>query len=132
MSTADRTVTRELKRERFTDIDRCKGLAILLVVLGHIVLRNSLEGHHWYYVLKGAIYKFHMPFFMFLSGFVFFYAGYGNQSLPNYWKFARARFIRLVIPFLACAALIIVGKFLAGQFIHVDNLPDSNPCPTAD
>ena len=114
---------RESKRERFLDIERCKGAAIFLVVLGHIVARSSLEGHQWYYSLRVGIYQFHMPFFMYLSGFVFFYAGYGTQSLPGYWKFMQARFVRLIVPFLAIAALIIVGKFAAQKFIQVDNLP---------
>ena len=53
---------------RRTDIDRAKGLAILLVVFGHIVARADPAGVDWYEPLRRAVYAFHMPFFFYLSG----------------------------------------------------------------
>src|SRR5689334_2199437 len=48
---------------RLTDIDRAKGLAIILVVFGHLVPHGTLpQGQEWYDVLWVAIYRFHMPF----------------------------------------------------------------------
>ncbi len=51
---------------RITYIDQLKGIAILLVVLGHVIGRNLGEDNF----LWGAIYSFHMPLFMFISGYV--------------------------------------------------------------
>lgn len=50
--------------ERIQFIDRLKGLAIILVVIGHLGLSQVNEG-----IVK-FIYTFHMPLFMFLSGIV--------------------------------------------------------------
>lgn len=46
-------------------IDRLKGLAIILVVMGHIFGFNQPEDG-----INTFIYTFHMPLFMFLSGLV--------------------------------------------------------------
>lgn len=46
-------------------IDRLKGLAIILVVMGHIFGFSQLEDG-----INTFIYTFHMPLFMFLSGLV--------------------------------------------------------------
>lgn len=52
------------ENNRIAFIDRMKGLAIILVVIGHL-LKTGEDG-----VLYQFIYSFHMPLFMFLSGIV--------------------------------------------------------------
>jgi len=62
------------RKPRLDDVDSAKGLAIFLVVLGHISGGVSFPPNSdWYILLNRAIYQFHMSFFMFLSGLVFFY-----------------------------------------------------------
>ena len=60
---------------RRQDIDRAKGLAILLVVFGHIVARSDPLNVNWYEPLRRAVYAFHMPFFLYLSGIVAVFSG---------------------------------------------------------
>ena len=67
-------------------IDGCKGLAILLVVLGH-TMRTDLSLVY--------IYGFHMPLFFFLSGLVC------NENKYTWASFLKSRFNTLVIPYLA-------------------------------
>ena len=55
---------------RRQDIERAKRLAILLVVFGHIVARADPLRVEWYEPIRRAIYAFHMPFFLYLSGYV--------------------------------------------------------------
>lgn len=61
------------KRDRLSDIDRAKGLGILLVVFGHLAAKSRPEGNAWFGYAQTAVYQFHMPFFMYLSGYVFFF-----------------------------------------------------------
>jgi fucose 4-O-acetylase-like acetyltransferase len=110
-------------KSRIFEIDRAKGLAILLVVIGHVEGRTPLHGADWYGVMKQWIYLFHMPFFMFLSGFIMEYTYKPVTTASGYFKFVRGKFIRLMPAFFAVAGLIVLGKTIAAHLIHVDNVP---------
>jgi len=107
------------------DIERAKGLAILLVVIGHVVAREPPKDNEWYVALKSAIYVFHMPFFMYLGGLVFFHVGDAVNPRPSYGAYLIRRAERLLVPFLSLGLLILLGKFAAEQFLYVDNKPAS-------
>lgn len=57
--------------QRDQTIDFLKGIAIYLVVLGHINVARPVEN---------VIYSFHMSLFMSLSGCVFFHSFNGNAG----------------------------------------------------
>jgi fucose 4-O-acetylase-like acetyltransferase len=107
------------------DIERAKGFAIILVVIGHVVAREPPANNEWYVVLKSAIYAFHMPFFMYLGGLVFFHVGDAVNPRPGYGAYLIRRAERLLVPFLALGLIILLGKFVAERFLHVDNTPAS-------
>lgn len=110
------------KKPRLSDIDRAKGLAIMLVVIGHIVAKGDRPSDaEWYDVLKRIIYCFHMHFFMFLSGIVYFYTYKPIVSLTQFVKYVRTKFMRVMPAYFLFAIAIWLGKFVSIQFIHVDN-----------
>jgi fucose 4-O-acetylase-like acetyltransferase len=94
-------------------------------VIGHVVAREPPANNEWYVVLKSAIYAFHMPFFMYLGGLVFFHIGDALNPRPNYGAYLLRRAERLLIPFLSLGLLILLGKLVAERFVHVDNTPAS-------
>lgn len=108
---------------RRLDIDRAKGLAIALVVFGHIVARQDPAHVTWYPPLRRAVYGFHMPFFFYLSGMVAWLAGHATAPPETWPRLLRARARRLLLPFALMALLITLGKLAASRFIHVDNAP---------
>jgi fucose 4-O-acetylase-like acetyltransferase len=81
-----------MKQERNILIDVLKGFAILLVVLGHSVQYN-MPGRFDDSLIFRVIYSYHMPFFIFLSGFVSFGTFDGSKA-----KLLK-RFKSLIIPF---------------------------------
>jgi peptidoglycan/LPS O-acetylase OafA/YrhL len=110
-------------RERRLDIDRAKGVAILLVVIGHIVAAAPPPGAEWYDTLRYAIYRFHMPFFLYLSGYVAWLSGalrLPDDALP---RLVLRRAQRLLAPFLLLGTLVLIGKLVAERYVHVDNQP---------
>jgi len=113
------------RREHLADIDRAKGLGIFLVVLGHLVTGRPPEGADWYMTLRAAIYAFHMPFFIYLSGYMFYYTA--SDQIPSSGRpsFFLKRAERLLIPFFAFGVFIVIGKHVAANFIHVDNYSNS-------
>ena len=91
-------------RDAFLDI--AKGLAIILVVVGHVIQGSSekFDDLLWFRV----IYSFHMPLFVFLSGAVAAIAfrsdsiqdGIGSALKRAQTKISKAS-IRLLLPFIA-------------------------------
>lgn len=112
---------------RLQSIDTAKGLAIILVVLGHVVARQLPAGNEWYGSLKNAIYLFHMPFFMCLSGFVLEYSFRSVASPKEYRDYVRKKFLRIFPAYLAVGLLIVTSKLLVSSFVKVDNVPESFP-----
>jgi fucose 4-O-acetylase-like acetyltransferase len=111
---------------RRIDIDALRGLAIVLVVVGHAVAREIPPGNDWYWVLKNLIYRFHMPLFMVLAGITF------GMSVPMFrsWRevgaYSWRKSLRLAVPYFVFGLAIIAGKLVAARFVHVDNPPDGS------
>ena len=86
---------------RIAYIDALKGLAIILVVWGHIAEKSmGIESmpFNWMYG------SFHMPLFIFLSG-LFAYKGMDRISWKYIWHFLQKKAVRILLPF------IVVGGF---------------------
>lgn len=90
--------------KRLYYIDNLRGLLIILVVLGHCIQNLDLDFDH--NIVFRYIYSFHMPLFMFISGFVSYKKEYKFISI-------KRRFIQLVIPFIAWAML---GLTIQGEY----------------
>ena len=87
-------------KERLLKIDVLKGIAIVLVVIGHLIYQSPEQQNT---LLFKLIYSFHVPLFMFLSGFL----TYGKEIK------IKKKFLTLVIPFLVwylIKVLIISGN----------------------
>lgn len=107
------------------DIDQAKGLAILLVVFGHLIANGYPPGNAWYDTAKDIIYSFHMPFFMYLSGYVFSLTD--KQRSADYGALLRDRALRLLVPFVLFGLVIVTGKYAFHFFVYVDDPPHSFP-----
>jgi fucose 4-O-acetylase-like acetyltransferase len=109
--------------QRLADIERAKGLAVVLVVFGHLVARQDPLVVAWYEPARVLVYLFHMPFFMYLSGYV---TGLGKQpaSLAVWSALVRRRAVRLLLPFAAFGLLVMFAKLALAGLVHVDNVPD--------
>ena len=110
---------------RRADIDIAKGLAILLVVFGHLVARQDPQGVYWYEPLRRAVYVFHMPFFLYLSGLVAASFGFLVSGRSALWSATKARARRLLLPFFGLGLLVLTGKLVASRFLFVDHVPPS-------
>jgi putative membrane-bound acyltransferase ykrP len=89
---------------RNIQIDLLKGFAIALVVLGHSV--QFLSDNNFENPLFKFIYAFHMPLFMFLSGYVCF-KPHGEKHIN-----LRKRFKTLIIPFFVWCIIHNICVFL--------------------
>jgi fucose 4-O-acetylase-like acetyltransferase len=112
------------RKPRHRYIDRTKGLAILLVVLGHLIAREGPPGPgaEWYLPFKHGIYAFHMPLFMAVSGLVYGLSWKPGATVQEDLADAKRRALRLLPAYLLFGLVIFFGK-LAFQSLGagVDN-----------
>ena len=102
-------------------LDAARGLAIILVVIGHVVARELPAGNYWYAYLNDVIYRFHMPLFMVLTGMSFALSLPRFSAWPQVAAFSAKRAERLLVAYVAFGVLILAGKLAAAHFMHVDN-----------
>ena len=99
--------------ERYNYIDRLKGLAILLVVIGHILVFSTTGNKNPIYTV---ISSFQMPLFMFLSGLVI--------KEPKVGKSLFIRVLSLLAPFFVVGLLYnlciheSLERFFHNEFKH--------------
>jgi fucose 4-O-acetylase-like acetyltransferase len=100
-------------KQRDPRADALKGFAILLVVVGHAIQ----EPYHYglgHNIVFRFIYSFHMPLFMFVSGYVA-----ALSTKPANARFIGSKSIRLVLPFLAwhAASYVIYARYQNYGFV---------------
>lgn len=96
---------------RYREIDILKGVAMLLVMLGHSYLQvpfNSLEASEWSMWLHKSIYSFHMPLFFVVSGFLF----YGSSDNDT-GSVIKKKALKLLIPYLFVTLIVMTAKLFA-------------------
>lgn len=96
------------KSIRNQNIDVLKGVAIILVIIGHAI-QISLVNYDDNIIFK-IIYSFHMPLFMFLSGYTAFFS---NKQI-NSFEFIKRKFINLIVPFFSWG--IFVGYIILNNY----------------
>lgn len=102
-------------KDRLLYIDKFKGIAIFLVVCGHFIQYNV--GDFEQNELFSIIYSFHMPLFMFISGYVTVKTT-NIKIFENYPFFLRKKVIVLLVPFFSWQ--LIVLPFFFVRSVKVD------------
>lgn len=86
-----------------------QGWAMLWVVIGHAFLGKPNEGPMYETVLFKFAYSFHMPLFMLISGYLFWFTRLNSEE----WKYGRIvwdKAIRLILPGLVFSILAFAVK----------------------
>ena len=88
------------RQERFAFIDILKGIAILLIVYGHIIPGTIPYLSEWFSTLN-------IPLFFFVSGVLF----NENKYRYDFGYFVRSRTKGLVVPFIIFSIIVAIGYF---------------------
>ncbi|WP_353779879.1 acyltransferase family protein [Winogradskyella sp. 3972H.M.0a.05] len=95
-----------MHRKRLIDIDIAVGITIILVVYGHLQFTEDMTS--MYLVSRDIVYKFHMPLFMFLSGFLMSYTYKPLISSEDYKRFIKKKAIKFLPPYILFSIIFIV------------------------
>lgn len=95
-----------------------QGFSMLLVVIGHVTLSNEFMDPHTPIIaaMERIIYSFHMPLFIFISGWLFCLTCLNRDV--SYRGTMRKKLIRLGIPFLAFTLATMVIKLVLSQWVR--------------
>lgn len=102
--------------KRLIGIDVMQGIAMVLVVLGHHLFNFMPE---WYKHMFVWIYTFHMPLFIFISGFLIRYSYKGVNGWKEYKQYVTKRLKKFFLPFLIVGT---IGTFATWNFKDVSVL----------
>ena len=100
-----------MEKRRFNEIDICKGIGIILVVLGH-ALKQTGSLSLAVTVPLAVIYSFHMPLFFMLSGFlsVKLLDLTGGPLGAQRRQYIGGRAVRLLIPYTVMSLIYLPLK----------------------
>lgn len=110
------------KQSRLSEIDIAIGLTMILVVFGHNYFPEG-QSIGWYAKTREFIYQFHMPLFMFLSGFLVYYSYKPLQNLQDYKRYVLKRVKKFIPPYLILSAVYIVFETYKNQLVFSQVLP---------
>ena len=105
--------------KRIEWIDFGKGLTVLMVVFGHVVLglfesKRFEDSNQWLLFVTQVFYLFHIPVFYALSGFFF----KPVADLKNYVKFVKQKTIILGIPYLFYSIVQFILQKIGGATVR--------------
>ena len=99
---------------RIVWIDIAKAICIILVAIGHYIPDTHPI---WYGEMRSIIYSFHMPLFMFASGYVYI----ATKKEIAYSNFIWRKVKRLMVPYLTVSILVVTVKLCSQGHAYVEN-----------
>ena len=95
-----------------------QGFSMLLVVIGHVSFTNGtvIDPSPFAAHIERIIYTFHMPLFIFISGWLFYYTCIGREK--PYKNMLVSKVKRLVVPFWAFTLVTMALKMAFPQLMH--------------
>lgn len=116
-----------MKQNTIKEINYIRGIAILLVFIGHASTPSFLQRPYLYEFIVQGIYSFHMPLFFLISGFLS-YKIINMNLFKDYLPFIKTKFYRLGVPFLTISFItnfiIIIFNMLFKEPLSSSSLLD--------
>ena len=103
-----------MTKKRLLDIDIAIAISIILVVYGHLLFDDSLPD--WYVKSRTVVYNFHMPLFMFFSGFLMALSYKPIQNGKEYGSFIWKKAQKFIPAYLFFSAVFLVLETLRNGF----------------
>lgn len=101
-------------KKYFEEVDILKGIAIILVIIGHSVIWFPINLHdiNWCNYFFEFVSISHMPLFFLVSGFCF---SYKNKT---YKEHIKSKVFRILIPYIVFSVLDLFPRILLQKFVN--------------
>ena len=111
----------ELSNDRIKEIDISRGIAIILVVLGHAIISDMTINNEFLYSIRQIIYAIHMPIFFTISGFLF------QKNLSKYLEIGKKKYLskkikNFIIPYISLSLLDYLIIFVGFKFPFIKDI----------
>ncbi len=116
MNDASQTTAAAAPRGRLWEIDFARAVAIVLVVIGHWDIGGGEP--RWWTAAVDAIYTFHMPLFLAMSGYLYMY---GYKPGRKYFPFLKGKAMRLLVPYFTVSVIVVTIKCLMQSVVIVQH-----------
>lgn len=104
-------------------IDFLRGLAIILMIFGHMIDYGLVLGicipeqKKIFQIIHNIIYSFHMPLFFTISGYSLAINDHGINSVTTLWKRIKREIVSLYVPYLSFVIVYWIARFFASSFL---------------
>lgn len=103
-------MTTKPKLKHLIDVDISIGIAIILVVYGHLLF--DVKHLAWFVDSRKIIYKFHMPLFMFFSGLLMSYTYKPVRDKKEFFKFLKKKINKFFPPYLLFSMIFLFFDYV--------------------
>lgn len=93
-------------------VDIAKAIAMFCIVLGHVDIKSNIQDF---------VYSFHIPVFIFLSGYCF-------SDKEKFSAFLKKKLLRIIVPYFFFGILAIVVYLLLGKYMVESALTSLGKC----
>lgn len=115
-----------MDKNRNCFVDQLKGFACLCVAFGHVIMgirKAGVDTSVAMVYFEEYIWTFHVPLFIFLSGYVYRLTG-GWESKGNRFNFILHKFLNLGIPYFFFSTLYILINIITPGVNNRNSLSD--------
>lgn len=98
--------------KRKDEIDILRGIAVILVVIGHAFIVYPIDISHipWCKISRYFIYSFHMGLFFILAGYIY--------VCFDYKQYIKKKFKRILIPYIFFSFINLISHVIGNQFVN--------------
>lgn len=110
-----------MDKQRIKEIDIMRGIAIILVILGHAIIVYPIDLHEipWCNALFTWLSSVHMPLFFLLAGFCYsLRKNIGETWAGCYGRYLVKKVKRIVIPYVIFGVFDMVSKFVFSDLVN--------------
>lgn len=99
-----------MKKNEIKWLSELQGFSMLTVVIGHVYDKSEWYGGGYESILQSFIYSFHMPLFMFISGFLYNFTKISrNKKMID---IVKEKSVRLLIPYFSFNIITYILKLM--------------------